>query len=203
MTPNYDDRKFAFHGDTSGVAGALKRIPDLPIITVAEDTKSISVLPKTNRPRHPNAPAGKKTGCAGMTTDRFYFCTNDFRERELPSLKATQADANNFDGWVNIGRVRTQEGDTAGRSQFLDKALFTEAEFGASQLFLCARSEEEGKYDQAIAKLQSVLQQYSRDRVVRNELGPFYFLQRNILMRRKNLKLRLSIDPETCRPTTI
>src|SRR5579859_4164510 len=29
-TPDYDDRKFAFHGDTSGVAGALKKIPDLP-----------------------------------------------------------------------------------------------------------------------------------------------------------------------------
>src|SRR5437899_3058328 len=44
-TPDYDDRKWAFTGDTSSVSGNLKTIPNLPIITVAEDTKNINVLP--------------------------------------------------------------------------------------------------------------------------------------------------------------
>src|SRR5271165_4764456 len=55
MTPDYDDRKFAFHGDTSGVAGALKKVPDLPIITVAEDAKSVLVLAKKDPAPTPTA----------------------------------------------------------------------------------------------------------------------------------------------------
>src|SRR5258708_7391578 len=59
QTPDYDDRKFACHGDTSGVAAALKQIPDLPIITVAEDTKSISVMPNTSPPPTPTTTPSK------------------------------------------------------------------------------------------------------------------------------------------------
>src|SRR6266700_1384804 len=45
-TPDYDDRKWAFNGDTSNVSGNLKTIPDLPITTIAEDTKTLRVLPR-------------------------------------------------------------------------------------------------------------------------------------------------------------
>jgi len=34
-TPDYDDREWAFNGDTSKVSGNLKTIPDLPITTIA------------------------------------------------------------------------------------------------------------------------------------------------------------------------
>ncbi len=44
---DYDDRNWAFTGDTSDVAGKIKAVPNLPIITVAEDTKAIRVLPTT------------------------------------------------------------------------------------------------------------------------------------------------------------
>src|SRR5438094_1399634 len=43
-TPDYDDRKFAFNGDTSIVSGNIKAIPNLPISVLAEDTKSLRVL---------------------------------------------------------------------------------------------------------------------------------------------------------------
>src|SRR6184192_108517 len=45
-TPDYDDRKWAFNGDTSKVSGNLKTIPNLPITTIAEDTKTLRVLPR-------------------------------------------------------------------------------------------------------------------------------------------------------------
>src|SRR3989442_15736907 len=48
--PDYDDRKWAFNGDTSTVSGSVKAIPDLPLITIPEDTKQLRVLPR-------NAPA--------------------------------------------------------------------------------------------------------------------------------------------------
>ena len=46
-TPDYDDRKWAFNGDTSQVSGNLKTIPDLPITIVAEDAKTLRVLPRS------------------------------------------------------------------------------------------------------------------------------------------------------------
>jgi len=195
-TPDYDDRKFAFHGDTSGVAGALKQIPDLPIITVAEDTKSISVLPKTDPAPVPNAVAVREDWMRWNDYGIGLFLQNDFKGAEAAFLKATEADPNNSDGWVNIGRVRTQEGDTAGAFAVLDKALSLKPNLARANYFYARDLKEEGKYDEAIAKLQSVLQQYPRDRVVRNELGRIYFLEKKYSDAVKEFKATLSIDPE-------
>jgi len=124
------------------------------------------------------------------------FLQNDFRGAEAAFLKATEADPNNFDGWVNIGRVRTQEGDTAGAFTVLDKALALKPNLARANYFYARDLKEEGKYDEAIAKLQSVLQQYRRDRVVRNELGRIYFLQKKYSDAVKEFETTLTIDPE-------
>jgi len=195
-TPDYDDRKFAFHGDTSEVAGALKKIPDLPIITVAEDTKSILVLPKTSPAPSPNAIAAREDWMRWNDYGIGLFLQGDLKSAEAAFRKATEADSTNADGWVNIGRVRTQEGDTAGAFTVLGKALSLKPDLARANYFYARDLKEEGKYDQAIAKLQSVLKQYPRDRVVRNELGRIYFLQKKYSDAVKEFETTLSIDPE-------
>ena len=55
---------------------------------------------------------------------------------------------------------------------------------------------EEGKYEQAAAKLQDVLRQYPRDRVVHNELGRVYFLEKKYSDAVTQFEYTLSIDPE-------
>jgi len=45
VSKDHDDRQFTFNGDLSDVSAKSKSIPDLPIIIVAEDTKTIRVLP--------------------------------------------------------------------------------------------------------------------------------------------------------------
>jgi tetratricopeptide (TPR) repeat protein len=124
------------------------------------------------------------------------FLQNDFQGAEAAFIKATEADPNNFDGWVNIGRVRTQEGDTAGAFKVLDQALSLKPNLARANYFYARDLKEEGKYDEAIARLQSVLQQYPRDRVVRNELGRIYFLQKKYSDAVKEFEITLSIDPE-------
>ena len=108
----------------------------------------------------------------------------------------TQADPQNSDGWVNIGRVRAQEGDNAGAVQVLDKALALKPGLARANYFYARVLKENGKYDEAIAKLQSVLQQYPRDRVVWNELGRIYFLQKKYVEAVKAFQSTLAIDPE-------
>ena len=110
--------------------------------------------------------------------------------------KVTEADPQNPDGWVNIGRVRAQEGDNAGALQVLDKALALKPGLARANYFYARVLKEDGKYDEAIAKLQSVLQQYPRDRVVLNELGRIYFLQKKYAEAVKAFQATLAIDPE-------
>jgi len=124
------------------------------------------------------------------------FLQNDLKGAEAAFTKATEANPDNFDGWVNIGRVRTQEGDTAEAIKVLDKALAMKPDLARANYFYARNLKEEGKYDEAIAKLQSVLKQYPRDRVVRNELGRIYFLQKKYADAAKEFEITLSIDPE-------
>ena len=196
FTKNYDDRKWDFHADTSSVAGAMKRIPDVPIITVAEDTKSIAVLPKQDPEPAPQTAAVKEDWTRWNDYGIGLFLQGDLKAAEAAFTKVTEADAQNPDGWVNIGRVRQLEGQTDGAIQVLDKALLLKPGLARANYFYARVLKEEGKYDEAIAKLQSVLQQYPRDRVVRNELGRIYFLQKKYADAVREFEVTLSIDPE-------
>ena len=196
VTPHYDDRKWAFNGDTSTVAGKLKEIPTLPIVTVAEDTKFVRVLAKKDPAPAPQAIAVKEDWMRWNDYGIGLFLQGDLRNAQVAFEKVTQADPQNPDGWVNIGRVHAQEGDTAGAREVLDKALALKPGLARANFFYARVLKQEGKYDDAISKLQSVLGQYPRDRVVRNELGRIYFLQKRYSDAVKEFQYTLTIDPE-------
>jgi tetratricopeptide (TPR) repeat protein len=195
-THDYDDRKFDFQADTSSVAGAMKKIPDLPVITVAEDSKEISVLAKKAAAPSPQTLTAKEDWMRWNDYGIGLFLQNDLKGAEAAFTKATEADPNNFDGFVNIGRVRTQEGDTAHAIEFLQKALTMKPELARANYFYARNLKEDGKFDQAIEKLRSVLKQFPRDRVVRNELGRIFFLQKKYSDAVREFEVTLSIDPE-------
>jgi tetratricopeptide (TPR) repeat protein len=74
--------------------------------------------------------------------------------------------------------------------------LAMKPDLARANYFYARNLKEEGKYDQAITRLQSVLKQYPRDRVVRNELGRIYFLQKKYSDAVQEFETTLSIDPE-------
>src|SRR5215467_8766852 len=78
----------------------------------------------------------------------------------------------------------------------LDKALAMKPELARANYFYARNLKEDGRFDDAIARLQSVLKQFPRDRVVRNELGRIYFLQKKYAEAVKEFAVTLSIDPE-------
>lgn len=196
MTPDYDDRKFVFTGDSSHVAGSVKGIPDLPVITVAEDTKTLNVLDRKASEPPATAKAVKEDWMRWNDYGIGLFLQGDLRGAEAAFEKAAEADPQNPDGWVNIGRARVQEGDTDGARLVLDKALALNSQLGRANFFYARILKEEGKYDEAIAKLNSVLAQYPRDRVVRNELGRVLFLQKRYADAIQEFQQTLSVDPE-------
>jgi len=196
VTPHYDDRKWAFNGDTSSVAGKVKHVPTLPITVVAEDTKSLRVIAKKDPAPAPQAVAVKEDWTRWNDYGIGLFLQGDLRNAGMAFEKVTQADPQNPDGWVNIGRVRAQEGDNAGAIHVLDRALALKPGLARANYFYARVLKEDGKYDEAIAKLQSVLQQYPRDRVVLNELGRIYFLQKKYMDAVQTFQETLAIDPE-------
>jgi len=195
-TADFDDRRFVLDGDTSHVSGNLKTIPDLPITVVAEDSKTLRVLP-----RDAPAPAPKTISTrADWTRWNDYgiglFLQGDLRAAAAAFAKITEADPDNADGWTNVGRVLVQEGDTAAARKVLEKSLAIDPQLGRTNFFYARVLKEEGDYDGAATHLRTVLAQFPRDRVVRNELGRVLFLQKRYADAVREFEQTLAIDPE-------
>ncbi len=195
-TKDYDDRKWAFSGDTSKVSGTVKSIPNIPITIVAEDTKSLHVLPRSAAAPTAKIISTKEDWTRWNDYGIGLFLQGDLKAAAAAFEQITIADQKNPDGWTNIGRVLVQEGDTGGARKVLEKSLAIDPTLGRTNFFYARTLKEEGDYDGAVAHLRTVLQQFPRDRVVRNELGRVLFLQKKYSDAVKEFEQTLSIDPE-------
>lgn len=196
MAKDHDDRKWAFNGDLSDVSSNKKEIPNLPIITVAEDTKTIRVLPRTAAAPEPKVERVKEDWTRWNDYGIGLFLQGDLKGAEQAFTEITKIDPHNFDGWTNVGRVRVQEGDTEGAREVLTKALTLKPRLARASYFYARVLKAEGKYDEAAQILQEVLAQYPRDRVVHNELGRIRFLQKRYADAVQEFQQTLAIDPE-------
>ena len=196
VTKHYDDGKWVFTGDTSHVSGNLHQIPDLPIITLAEDTKSLRVLPRAASAPPPQLSLAKDDWVRWNDYGIGLFLQGDLRGAESAFETLTQLDPQNPDGWVNIGRVRVQEGAIPGARAALEKALALRPGLARANYFYARVLKSESRFEDAAACLRSVLEQYPRDRVVRNELGRVLFVQKRYADAVREFLQVLEIDPE-------
>jgi tetratricopeptide (TPR) repeat protein len=195
-TSDYDDHRYVFTGDTAQDSGKRKGIPNLPVITLAEDTRILPVLPRTAPMPEPQVALAIQDWQRWNDYGIGLLLQGDLKGAEAAFEKITQIDPHNPDGWVNIGRARVQEGDLRGASEVLEKALAIQPNLARANFFYARVLKDEGKYDDAIARLRAVLAQYPRDRVVRNELGRILFLQRNYAGAVAEFEAVLRVDPE-------
>ena len=195
-TPDYDDRKFTFTGDTSNVSGNVKAIPDLAITVLAEDTKTLRVLPRNAAAPPPKTISVKDDWTRWNDYGIGLFLQGDLKAAAAAFEKITDADPQNPDGWTNIGRVFLQEGDTAGARKVLEKSLAIDAQLARTNFFYAKALREDGDYNAAITHLKTVLEQFPRDRVVHNELGRILFLEKGYADAVAEFEKTLAIDPE-------
>ena len=196
VTPESDSRRWLFTGSTEGVSGKMKTIPDLPIVTLAEDKVSVRVAPHgTPQPKvvHTLNPEDwQRWNDYGIGL----LLQGDLRGAEMAFEAVTQMDPQNPDGWVNIARGAVQEGNLQKARQMLDKALALKPELARAHFFYSQLNKEEGNYEEAVSHLQKVLTQYPRDRVARNQLGRVFFLKRQYRQAISESLEVLAIDPE-------
>ena len=196
VTPDYDDRPTVFTASLKGVSAKEEKIPDLPIVALAEDEVTLPVVAHNASAAEPKTVARKDEWQRWNDYGIGLFLQGDLKAAAAAFEKVTDADPNNPDGWVNIGRCAVQEGDMARARTVLDKALALSPNLARANFFYSKVLRSDGNYDGAATRLRSVLAQYPRDRVALNDLGRILFLQRKYDQAVKILQSVLAIDPE-------
>lgn len=192
----YDDREFTFSGDLTRVSGKLKEIPELPIVVLAEDTVELKVLPKGAPVEPPKVVVEKADWQRWNDYGIGLFLQGDFKGAAAAFQRVTEADPNNPDGWVNLGRVAVQEGDMERAREVLQRALTINPNLARSNYFYARVLRSDGDYDGAAQRLQKVIEQYPKDRVVRDDLGRVLFLSRKYPQAVAQLQQAIAVDPE-------
>ncbi len=196
VTADYDDRKVSFDASMKGVSAKEEKIPDLPIVALAENQVSLDVLAAGAPAPHPATQLVKEDWQRWNDYGIGLLLQGDLKAAQAAFEKVTEIDARNPDGWVNIGRAALQEGDLTRARTVLEKALALDPKLARANFFYASLMKTTGDYDQAMAHLQIVLAQYPRDRVALDNLGRIYFLQRKYAEAVTVLQRVLEVDPE-------
>src|SRR5579864_600349 len=196
VTPSYDDRKMVFTGNTADVSAKEKKIPDLPIVSMAEDEVTLQVVDRNSPAPQPKIELNAKDWQRWNDYGIGLFLQGDLKGAEAAFQKITEIDPRNPDGWVNIGRAAVQEGDMERARVVLKRALEINPTLARANFFYAKVLRNDGDYDGAIAQLRVVISQYPRDRVALNDLGRILFLKRNYSEAIQQLQAVLAIDPE-------
>src|SRR5580704_13857730 len=178
VSPDYDDRPTVFTASLSGVSAKQEKIPDLPIETVAENEVTLPVVAHDAPAPEPKTIVKKEEWQRWNDYGIGLFLQGDLKAAAAAFQKVTEADPNNPDGWVNIGRAAVQEGDMERARTVLDKALALSPDLARANYFYARVLRADGNYEGSAARLRKVLSQYPRDRVALNDLGRVLFLQR-------------------------
>ncbi|MFN0086829.1 MAG: tetratricopeptide repeat protein [Blastocatellia bacterium] len=196
VTANHDDGAWIFTGDTAHVSGGLKAIPNLPIVTMAEDSVTLRVVGK-DQPLPEMKPLMTRE-----VRERWndygigLLLQGDLKGAENVFLKVTEMDPGYADGYVNVARARIQEGEMNAAAEALRKALEIDPRLAKANFFHALTLKAEGRYDEALARLKVAADQYPRDRVVQNTVGRVLFLQRRYQEAVDALNRVLAVDPE-------
>ncbi len=192
----HDDGRWVFTGDVSKVSGALKAIPDLPVTEMARAEAVLEVVPAGDA--LPDVLSFVDPSVRERWNDYGIglLLQGDLKGAEAAFVKVTEAEPEYVDGWVNIGRVRVQEGSVEGAEEVLRTALAMDPELPRTHFFLALALKGQGRYDAALAHLEHAATVYPRDRVVRNQIGRLLFLQRQYAEAVRAFEAVLAIDPE-------
>lgn len=192
----FDDRAFTFHSRDipANVPGQIRdRIPVLPITDIAQAEVLVPV-----------GDGGSDWEPAVDPDD--WERWNDYgiglllqghlKGAEHAFLKATEADPDHPDGWLNVGRSMVEEGRTHEAASFVERALGLSPGLPRALYFRALIRRATGDYDGALEDLRSASARYPRDRVLLNEMANILFLRREYSEALDVLERVALVDPE-------
>ena len=189
---DHNGMEYDFKTIPVNVSGNIRdRIPDLPVITLAQNKASIPlgegnwapVVRKQDRERWNDWGIG-------------LLLQGDLKGAEYAFRKTTEAEPEYADGWLNVARALIQEGETDAAKPFVAKAMALNPKLGRIWFFQAAIQKADGDYDGALRSLFKTRELYPRDRVVLNQIARLLFLKRDFKGAVAMLKEVASVDPE-------
>ncbi|MEZ5394076.1 MAG: tetratricopeptide repeat protein [Bryobacterales bacterium] len=193
---DFDDRTFDFSPANipANVSGKIKdRIPELPIITMAESQVEIPIgdsaiewAPKVDAEDY------VRWNDYGIGL----LLQGDIRGAQFAFERVTEAKPNFADGWLNVARALIQEGQTTEARPYIEKALAIDSSLARIHFFKAMIEKAEGDYSAALASLGEVERQYPKDRVALNQTARLLFLERRYDEALGYLDRVARIDPE-------
>jgi Tfp pilus assembly protein PilF len=196
ITPGHDDTRYVFTKVVQDVSAKEAKVPDLPIVPVAQSEVELDVLPAQSPAPAPKTQLQREDWQRWNDYGIGLLLQGDLKAAQAAFERVTEVEPQNPDGWVNIGRAALQEGDIARAHVVLEKALTIDPKLARANFFYGSLLKETGDYDKAAERFQVVLAQYPRDRVALNNLGRVLFLERKYADAIKVLQHVLEIDPE-------
>ena len=196
VAPSYDDSHYVFTGSLKGISAKAEKIPDVPVVALAENEVTLNVAGRNVPAAQPKAELRSEDWQRWNDYGIGLLLQGDLKGAEAAFQKVTEIDPKNPDGWVNIGRAAVQEGDMERARTVLKQALSVSPNLARAHYFYARVLRSDGNYDGAVDELSKVLAQYPRDRVVLNDLGRVQFLQRKFKDAVATLNKVLEIDPE-------
>jgi tetratricopeptide (TPR) repeat protein len=195
---NHDDRQWSFDPANipANVSGKIKgHIPDIPIVTIASNTQQLQI-----------AGPGENTSWLSFTSKADYQRWNDYgiglllqgdlKGAEYAFQKVIASDPSYSDGYLNIARALIQEGEVDRAQPFVQKAIQLNPGAGRNYYFLGLIQKTRGDYDAALASFKTTAAMFPRDRVVLDQIGRVYFLERKFQQAIDVLDNVLRVDPE-------
>ncbi len=177
----------------ANVSGKIKdRIPDLPIIVLAQATTRLDLGPETRWLPLATKKDRERWNDWGIGL----LLQGDLKGAEYAFQKVTEAEPGYADGWLNVARALIQEGETDAAKPFIRKALELNPELGRIFFFKAMTEKADGDYAAALASLALAEKKYPRDRVVLNQTARILFLKRQYAEAIKVLERVCAVDPE-------
>ena len=194
LGPDHNGLDYSFSPTSipRNVSGRIRdRIPDLPIVVLAQDTATIPlgrsswtpVVRKQDRERWNDWGIG-------------LLLQGDLKGAEFAFQKVTQAEPGYADGWLNVARALIQEGDTEAAKPNIARALEINPRLARTWFFKAAIQKADGDYDGALQSLEIARASYPRDRVVLNQMARLLFLKRQYAAAIGVLRQVAAVDPE-------
>ena len=176
----HDSREYSFDPANipDNVSGRIKdRIPDLPIITLAEATCKARIWRFETEPQW--QPVVRKEDRERWNDWGIgLLLQGDLKGAEYAFTQVTEAEPGYADGWLNVARALIQEGETERPSRSSRRRWRSILQLGRIHFFQAMIQKADGDYDGALQSLRTCESKYPRDRVALNQIGRILFLKR-------------------------
>ena len=193
-----DNTKWIFDGNPvkERVAAKYKKIPNVPIVVMSEDTVTVPVLPASNQPFRQDIKVLPQDVYRWNDYGIGLLLQGDLKGAERAFKMAVMANPKYANGWVNIARALVQEGNVNQAIPYLKTALGIDPALASAHYYMGLVYETNGKYPQAYDQFAAAAATYPVDRVVSNAMGRILFLEKKFAAAAKQFQHTLSIDPE-------